>query len=138
MVKTSDVARLMELFQSSLLKYWQFEPVLDDSSHSSESTKTPSTSRSKKHRRQNSDDSARTRDDSASKKSAGFRFRFWKGKQSQGTEKGRGSEETHVEREKGTEKVKPLKKMPVGVLALEFWGHSILIFFVGHFIRRSS
>jgi hypothetical protein len=116
-VKTSDVARLMELFQSSLLKYWRFEPVLDDSSHSSESTKTPSRSRSKKHRRQNSDDSARTRDDSASKASAGWRFRFWKGKQSQDTEKGRGSEETHVEREKGTEKVKPLKKMPVGVLA---------------------
>ena len=26
-VKTSDVARLMELFQSSLLKYWKFQPV---------------------------------------------------------------------------------------------------------------
>jgi hypothetical protein len=28
-VKTSDVARLMELFQSSLLKYWEFQPVLN-------------------------------------------------------------------------------------------------------------
>jgi len=132
-VKTSDVARLMELFQSSLLKYWRFEPVLDDSSHSSESIKTPSTSRSKKHRRQNSDDSAQTRDDFASKAS-GRRFRFWKRKQSQDTEKGRGSEETYVEREKGNEKIKPLKKMPVGVSALEFLGHSILIFIVGHFL----
>lgn len=26
-VKTSDVARLMELFQSSLLKYWKFQPA---------------------------------------------------------------------------------------------------------------
>jgi hypothetical protein len=28
-VKTSDVARLMEMFQSSLLKYWEFQPKLD-------------------------------------------------------------------------------------------------------------
>jgi hypothetical protein len=26
-VKTSDIARLMELFQSSLLKYWEFKPT---------------------------------------------------------------------------------------------------------------
>lgn len=119
-VKTSDVARLIELFQSSLLKYWQFEPVLDDSSHSSESSKTPSTSRSRKHRCQNSDDSRRTRmDDSASKNSSGWRLRFWRRKQSQDSEKEPASEETHVEREKSNEKVKPLKKMPVGVLIFE-------------------
>ncbi|KAL0567601.1 hypothetical protein V5O48_014388, partial [Marasmius crinis-equi] len=29
-VKTSDIARLMELFQSSLLKYWKYEPFEDD------------------------------------------------------------------------------------------------------------
>ncbi|SCZ97069.1 BZ3500_MvSof-1268-A1-R1_Chr4-2g06970 [Microbotryum saponariae] len=28
-VKTSDIAHLMELFQSALLKYWQFEPMSD-------------------------------------------------------------------------------------------------------------
>ncbi|KAF9011904.1 hypothetical protein BDQ17DRAFT_1387454 [Cyathus striatus] len=28
-IRTSDVARLMELFQSSLLKYWEFEPSED-------------------------------------------------------------------------------------------------------------
>ncbi|KAI0795527.1 hypothetical protein C8Q75DRAFT_712191 [Abortiporus biennis] len=31
-IKTSDVARLMELFQSSLLKYWNFQPALSDTS----------------------------------------------------------------------------------------------------------
>ncbi|KAH8112427.1 hypothetical protein DFH11DRAFT_1607573 [Phellopilus nigrolimitatus] len=36
-VMTSDVARLMELFQSALLHYWEFEPkVCDDSASSSE------------------------------------------------------------------------------------------------------
>ncbi|KAJ3774587.1 hypothetical protein FB446DRAFT_728283 [Lentinula raphanica] len=29
-VKTSDIARLMELFQSSLLKYWEFDPYKED------------------------------------------------------------------------------------------------------------
>ncbi|KAJ3984032.1 hypothetical protein F5890DRAFT_1554448 [Lentinula detonsa] len=29
-VKTSDIARLMELFQSSLLKYWEFDPHKED------------------------------------------------------------------------------------------------------------
>ncbi|KAG6899407.1 hypothetical protein C0993_010518, partial [Termitomyces sp. T159_Od127] len=29
-VKTSDIARLMELFQSSLLKYWEFQPLEND------------------------------------------------------------------------------------------------------------
>ncbi|ORY88261.1 hypothetical protein BCR35DRAFT_276955 [Leucosporidium creatinivorum] len=28
-VKTADIARLMELFQSALLKYWQFEPMTE-------------------------------------------------------------------------------------------------------------
>ncbi|THH09697.1 hypothetical protein EW145_g1837, partial [Phellinidium pouzarii] len=38
-VKTSDVARLMELFQSSLLHYWEFQPKIDDDNASSEETK---------------------------------------------------------------------------------------------------
>ncbi|KIK68285.1 hypothetical protein GYMLUDRAFT_35665 [Collybiopsis luxurians FD-317 M1] len=29
-VKTSDIARLMELFQSSLLKYWEFDPLKEE------------------------------------------------------------------------------------------------------------
>ncbi|CAL1709617.1 unnamed protein product [Somion occarium] len=36
-IKTSDVARLMELFQSSLLKYWNFQPSLDAKPSSQES-----------------------------------------------------------------------------------------------------
>ncbi|TDL16880.1 hypothetical protein BD410DRAFT_794891 [Rickenella mellea] len=38
-VKTSDIARLMELFQSSLLRYWQFEPKGTESSSESDTTK---------------------------------------------------------------------------------------------------
>lgn len=38
-VKTSDVARLMELFQSALLHYWEFEPKSSDASTSSDETK---------------------------------------------------------------------------------------------------
>ncbi|KAI5116016.1 hypothetical protein M0805_004387 [Coniferiporia weirii] len=38
-VKTSDIARLMELFQSSLLHYWEFEPKTCDDNTSSEETK---------------------------------------------------------------------------------------------------
>lgn len=38
-VKTSDIARLMELFQSALLHYWEFEPKTSDSSTSSDETK---------------------------------------------------------------------------------------------------
>lgn len=33
-VKTADVARLMERFQSSLLKYWEFEPEIEQSDQS--------------------------------------------------------------------------------------------------------
>ncbi|KAG9226736.1 hypothetical protein CCMSSC00406_0008436 [Pleurotus cornucopiae] len=33
-VKTSDIARLMELFQSSLLKYWEFKPETSQDDHS--------------------------------------------------------------------------------------------------------
>ncbi|KAI0080424.1 hypothetical protein K474DRAFT_1657845 [Panus rudis PR-1116 ss-1] len=45
-IKTSDIARLMELFQSSLLKYWNFQPALDttenrSSKASSENTAHP-------------------------------------------------------------------------------------------------
>ncbi|KAG5645153.1 hypothetical protein DXG03_006776 [Asterophora parasitica] len=32
-VKTSDIARLMELFQSSLLKYWEFKPFEEEENH---------------------------------------------------------------------------------------------------------
>ncbi|KAF9267949.1 hypothetical protein L218DRAFT_970745 [Marasmius fiardii PR-910] len=43
-VKTSDIARLMELFQSSLLKYWKFEPFTDEDSSKKLESETGSTS----------------------------------------------------------------------------------------------
>ncbi|EJD01993.1 uncharacterized protein FOMMEDRAFT_109071 [Fomitiporia mediterranea MF3/22] len=36
-IKTSDIARLMELFQSALLHYWQFKPALPPSSQAESS-----------------------------------------------------------------------------------------------------
>jgi hypothetical protein len=38
-VKTSDIARLMELFQSSLLKYWEFRPEKEEGSESNDGKK---------------------------------------------------------------------------------------------------
>jgi hypothetical protein len=43
-VKTSDIARLMELFQSSLLKYWEFKPDLPSEEPAKEEKPRPSTS----------------------------------------------------------------------------------------------
>jgi hypothetical protein len=57
-VRTSDIARLMELFQSSLLKYWEFKPNLPDE-EPKEETK-PRASTSSEGRRQASSSSAAT------------------------------------------------------------------------------
>lgn len=49
-ITTSDIARLMELFQSSLLKYWEFEPCAEGckrKNHDSDST-PPERTRSEK------------------------------------------------------------------------------------------
>ena len=111
-VKTSDVARLMELFQSSLLKYWEFQPVLNCHKECSSGT-----SRTRKQgRRQDSSDSGRTKvDDSASVSSR--RWGFWgrRRKASRDETGERDSEETKVEKEKVNEKEKHVKKMPVCV-----------------------
>ncbi|THU84391.1 hypothetical protein K435DRAFT_870311 [Dendrothele bispora CBS 962.96] len=85
-VKTSDIARLMELFQSSLLKYWEFEPRTED-----EDKDKSSKSRSHHHPQGTSDsNSDRTRvnlennlhnghivnsNEKLSKKSSTWRFR---------------------------------------------------------------
>ncbi|KAK7683758.1 hypothetical protein QCA50_013134 [Cerrena zonata] len=42
-IKTSDIARIMELFQSSLLKYWTFQPSLDAKPQSREDVDSTST-----------------------------------------------------------------------------------------------
>ncbi|KAL0946076.1 hypothetical protein HGRIS_012348 [Hohenbuehelia grisea] len=44
-VRTSDVARLMELFQSSLLKYWEFQPLDKDSKDRQASSRQPNAPR---------------------------------------------------------------------------------------------
>ncbi|KAI9056297.1 hypothetical protein FKP32DRAFT_1599023 [Trametes sanguinea] len=43
-IKTSDVARLMELFQSSLLRYWNFQPTLENLEEKASSRDAHSTS----------------------------------------------------------------------------------------------
>ncbi|KAI8989619.1 hypothetical protein BD414DRAFT_484704 [Trametes punicea] len=43
-IKTSDVARLMELFQSSLLRYWNFQPSLETLEEKTSSRDAQSTS----------------------------------------------------------------------------------------------
>jgi len=109
-VKTSDVARLMELFQSSLLKYWEFQPVLNY--HKECSSGTSGTR--KQRRRQDSSDSGGTKvDDSTSVSSR--RWGFWgRRRKVIRDEMGeRDSEETTVEKEKVNEKEKHVKKMPV-------------------------
>lgn len=112
-VKTSDVARLMELFQSSLLKYWEFQPVL--SFQKVCSTGSSSSRARSQGRRQDSSDSAGTRvDDSASVKSR--RWTLWGKRRTASRDEAveRSSEETRVEKEKV--KAKHVKKMPVQVL----------------------
>ncbi|KAF9563863.1 hypothetical protein CPC08DRAFT_760631 [Agrocybe pediades] len=120
-IKTSDVARLMELFQSSLLKYWEFQPILKGQENSSEK-------RSDKHnRRQASGDSNRTHvDRNASPdlehKPSRWGFRSWG--RSKGSDyndhssRGNGHQAdkpntSSSEQEKGKGKEMPPKKMPV-------------------------
>jgi hypothetical protein len=110
-VKTSDVARLMELFQSSLLKYREYQPV---SNSRRECSFGPSGGSRKQGRSQDSTDSGRTKvDDSASIKSK--RWGLWgKRRRASRDEAGeRDSQETRVEKEKVNEKEKHVKKMPV-------------------------
>ena len=109
-VKTSDVARLMELFQSSLLKYWEFQPVL--SFQKVYSTGSSSSRTRTQGRRQDSSDSSGTRvDDFASVRSR--RWTFWGKKKTASRDEAveRNSEETKAEKE--NVKAKHVKKMPV-------------------------
>ena len=115
-VKTSDVARLMELFQSSLLKYWEFQPLFNyHKVCSSGSSKTR-----KQGHRQDSSDSGRTKvDDSVSVNSR--RWGFWsrRRKASRDETGERDNEEARIEKEKVDEKEKHVKKMPVCICETE-------------------
>ncbi|KAF9467176.1 hypothetical protein BDZ94DRAFT_1186225 [Collybia nuda] len=106
-VKTSDIARLMELFQSSLLKYWEFQPVLDHGD-SQDNHQPP--------HRQGSDASDRTQVNATSTARRSFRAK-WFQRGSKGKE--RDTSNPHRSSQNGDatrpikEKEKPTKKMPV-------------------------
>ncbi|KAH7925360.1 hypothetical protein BV22DRAFT_1011455 [Leucogyrophana mollusca] len=95
-VKTSDIARLMELFQSSLLKYWEFDPP-------------PQTDKNGTKAKKGSDVSSdRTHVEATSPKSRWFFKR-----KGQGSSDGRRSTEDGSCLAKEKEPQKPVKKMPV-------------------------
>ncbi|KAG6841054.1 hypothetical protein C0991_002265 [Blastosporella zonata] len=103
-VKTSDIARLMELFQSSLLKYWEFRPLENGDSNGHEYGK----------RQQSSDNASEqthvdpgTSGPSPRSKRWTFR-RSFKGKAREPQKPARTSNV-----ENGTYNRKPSKKMPV-------------------------
>ncbi|RDB23416.1 hypothetical protein Hypma_009439 [Hypsizygus marmoreus] len=109
-VKTSDIARLMELFQSSLLKYWEFRPFEEEEN----SNKRP--------RRQKSDaTSERTHVDpgangTGSSKSKARKWIFGRGSKGKERESPKPARNSHGgENGSGSEKPreKPVKKMPV-------------------------
>ncbi|KAK0474960.1 hypothetical protein IW261DRAFT_1649065 [Armillaria novae-zelandiae] len=91
-ITTSDIARLMELFQSSLLKYWEFQPCVEGSKHNN--------------RDSGSIHSDRTRVETNTSKS---RWSFRKRPKSRASQP-----DLSEHSEKGKEKSKlPPKKMPV-------------------------
>ncbi|TFK75628.1 hypothetical protein BDN72DRAFT_786875 [Pluteus cervinus] len=98
-VKTSDVARLMELFQSSLLKYWEFVPI--DKNRSQSVDKYP--------RRQDSDSSDQTQLDSNPQSAPKSKFKWnFRNRSNKGKEK-----EVLPPRTSQIEVEKKPKKMPV-------------------------
>ncbi|KAG6914846.1 hypothetical protein DXG01_014978 [Tephrocybe rancida] len=106
-VKTSDIARLMELFQSSLLKYWEFRPLEngDNNGHGCG-----------KGRRQSSDNTSEqthVEPDSNGPPTNSKRWTFRKSWRGKGRESPKPSRTTNVEggHDKRTDKL--IKKMPV-------------------------
>ncbi|KAF8651180.1 hypothetical protein AX16_004835 [Volvariella volvacea WC 439] len=95
-VKTSDVARLMELFQSSLLKYWDYEPNLEDKEGGGDRSSHP-----------NSDATATERTPGSSKLKMKWGFRSRKGKERETIP----TQSSQINLGKGKER--PKKKMPV-------------------------
>ena len=100
----------MELFQSSLLKYWEFQPVLEEKDNESASSKD------KDSRRKNSNDSSRTKVDEPAPR-VRWGFKNWgKRRNSQrrsDAEKAREESTRIEEKDKGKQKEKPAKRMPV-------------------------
>ncbi|KAF5325469.1 hypothetical protein D9619_009745 [Psilocybe cf. subviscida] len=122
-VKTSDIARLMELFQSSLLKYWEFQPASSGGDGNEEGEKG-----GQRATRRSASTDTRTSNNthveqgsvSDFKSKSRWGFRSWgKGKGSPGSSRmpeQRTSETESPQVEKGKEKEKeerPPKRMPV-------------------------
>jgi hypothetical protein len=136
-VKTSDVARLMELFQSSLLKYWKFQPAPREK-RISQVVADLRTGRNP--RRQSSDSTAVAGDDQVRR-----RWRvgsiFGKGKRRQRDVDmeltGTPQMENRVEdgeRQDPREGFKQGKKMPVRSLFLD-WGRFSLVLTLFRFLQ---
>ncbi|KAF7968000.1 hypothetical protein HWV62_32198 [Athelia sp. TMB] len=108
-VKTSDIARLMELFQSSLLKYWEFDPPKDDASSrqstdSKPSTTTATATSTDAHARHSVQSSESTRVEHEAPVQKRRRWGFRRKER---------APLASIGEEKEKEEAKPLKKMPV-------------------------
>lgn len=108
-IKTSDVARLMELFQSSLLRYWNFQPDLSAASSSKTPLRKASTDTVTSAR------SDRTRDGRVSwrMKLFGKRSRRADSKASDAGRETMNGDARHEPRGKEKERLPPVKKIPV-------------------------
>ncbi|KZP22205.1 hypothetical protein FIBSPDRAFT_787379 [Athelia psychrophila] len=111
--RTSDIARLMELFQSSLLKYWEFDPHRDDVAAAAADTGSrrseehaPSEREREQERRHSSESSDTTRvdDHDAPPPKPRRKWGFRRKDKAPAADAGAGAEK---------EAPKPRKKMPV-------------------------
>ncbi|KAI0672428.1 hypothetical protein C8Q78DRAFT_1126375 [Trametes maxima] len=116
-IKTSDIARLMELFQSSLLRYWNFQPSPEALAEKASQKDTQSTSSKTQTKEREARPSWRARMFSVRKKQSASRQN---GEAQRGApshaDKGKGRErEREKERDKEKEKrpEPPTKKIPV-------------------------
>ncbi|OSC99671.1 hypothetical protein PYCCODRAFT_1446641 [Trametes coccinea BRFM310] len=108
-IKTSDVARLMELFQSSLLRYWNFQPSLENLEEKASSRDAHSTSSKTQKKEREGRPSWRVRMFSSRKKQPGP-------KENGEAQRGPANKDNRA-RNKDSEKEKklepPAKKIPV-------------------------
>ncbi|KAG7089400.1 hypothetical protein E1B28_011088 [Marasmius oreades] len=101
-VKTSDIARLMELFQSSLLKYWKFEPFVDGDNRKKVESDTASTS-----------DQTHVNPHSRGQHKRKWKLRNLLNDRSKKDRTGDRRPADHGQENSRAEKTKPVKKMPV-------------------------
>ncbi|KAJ4489957.1 hypothetical protein J3R30DRAFT_3278378 [Lentinula aciculospora] len=106
-VKTSDIARLMELFQSSLLKYWDFDPYKADRK----------TEKGKQPEKSGLSDTTHTKYPSANDKRKSSKLRNFlhlRGKhEDQGSKRPAQEHEGEANEKEAERRKRPAKKMPV-------------------------